>query len=396
MFLVMVSYITVTCLTLEDLTSVDLEAPDTHQLLTSLETIVHEATAEDVLSLLSDWTGTGQSMKSNTLRVVDVVLRSLDRKCFPMILCFAIRLTSVGNAVLACKSSPDAMALLPNLLTYMKACNDYSVHAGIVCCINSLLREKVDRATFSTGSSLANPTQASLANQYSIEATLATVHRITSVSSPDLPALKACHIFEGLCSIVQSLFQYHRSSLGGRMHLVLPVLQGLLGLLFSPHSSSKQARHQTFNHPKWLDTRHYPLKAKQARVFARLLTLLCNPPHSIISNHRNTTNTQTNGNRNSSTPSSLVDETRKHRIHLGRSIHHLLHAYCLFQLDGRLGQGVKDALTPGIWALMDIVAMDRDEEARFQALGAGMTGPEFAILKRELQEWRQFGRWKGG
>lgn len=223
--------------------------------------------------------------------------------------------------------------------------------------------------------------------------TLSTLATLASPSAPSLPSKRASAIYLNLCNILQTLLLLHRPSLGGRLHLVIPVLQRLMALLFTPHSKGLRTAGRTehFLHPSWLEAKQHPLALKHAQKFARLLTLLCNPPQSAVSGHRQH-------------HVDLVDETRKARIHVGQFGQYLLHRFCVLVLNGRLGEGMRDALTPGIWAVVDVMEMDRegpaggkDEGVRgVKALGAAMGNAERAVLRSVWEDWRKFGAWKGG
>jgi hypothetical protein len=103
--------------------------------------------------------------------------------------------------------------------------------------------------------------------------TIATVTILASPSSPIRSVKQASLVFEGLCAITQSLLQFHRPSLGGRFHLLVPLMQRLLSCLFVP-SSKDAGTINRFKHPTWLDQRTASLSLKHkntpdsSRIFA--------------------------------------------------------------------------------------------------------------------------------
>lgn len=213
--------------------------------------------------------------------------------------------------------------------------------------------------------------------------TIATVTTLASPSSPVQSVKQASPIFEGLCSITQSLLQFHRSSLGGRFHLLVPLMQRLLACLFVP-STRDAGTTNRFKHPAWLESTSASLSLKHAQRYSRLLENLCNPPQSNVS-----------GARGKSTPD-LVDETRKARMHVAQHAPHILHYFCTLILHGKLGEGMRGALTPGMWAIIDVAEIDADDSRGIKALSASMGNADRAILRSVWEDWRRFGgAWKG-
>ena len=73
----------------------------------------------------------------------------------------------------------------------------------------------------------------------------------------------------------------------------------------------------------------------------------------------------------------------------------MLHAFVRMLLHGRLGDGVREKLTPGMWAIIDVMDMSGSEEGRVKVLGASMNKAELALLRREYEAWKGAGSWKG-
>ena len=227
-----------------------------------------------------------------------------------------------------------------------------------------------------------------LINQYFVEMILSTLHKLCSPATPCRTASNCRIIYAEVFRVVQAILRHHRASLGGRLHIVVPVLKQLLACLFvqSKNSTSSMAQFQrTFQQPPWLASADkHPISPQQAKSFARLITMLCNPPQSPIP-----------GYRASSDQPRLTDVVREARVHISEFVPVLLHAYCHFQLHGVLAEGIRAALTPAMYAIFDVMDMAAPEDQRVIALGSSMGKAELALLRKEHGEWKRFGRWKG-
>ncbi|KAK3072284.1 hypothetical protein LTR53_007100 [Teratosphaeriaceae sp. CCFEE 6253] len=198
-----------------------------------------------------------------------------------------------------------------------------------------------------------------MVNQRGIEATVATLHGLAARHVPWNRIL-----FLDACGIATVLLQQYRSRLQDRLHLLVQLFQGLLSCFFRKS--------------QLLTEQSKPLTPRHARTFARLLQLLCSPPQ----------------NRSKSKASDLVDEVRKARAHVGQYVQYVLHHYCSQVLQGTLGEGVREALMPGLWALLEVMEV-RDADA-VKSLSAAMNNSERAILRSLYDEYKSFGKWKGG
>lgn len=220
-------------------------------------------------------------------------------------------------------------------------------------------------------------------NQYAVDDLLSVITLLTSRSSPTfstMPHSGPSAIYQRLCSLTSILLTRFRKRLGGRYHLVLPVLQGLLRCLFQaipiPVSSKQPQIRQ--HHPSWLlrpDTE--PLTAKSATQYTRLLTSLCDPTASSVKQARH-----------AGTAAALTDDTKKARSIAGQYMQYLVMEYALCQLQGQLPPGVKAALMPGLYAVLD--AMPRD---LMRGMNAAMDSSSRAIFKGLYEDYQRFGRW---
>lgn len=216
-----------------------------------------------------------------------------------------------------------------------------------------------------------------LISQHSIDTFLASSLAVASSTGPRLPAQYAPAIFLRLCENTTATVSLHRAKLGGRHHILMPLLQHLLACLFIPYTTTS-ARVSSISHPPWLSPISTALTTKQATAFSRLLTTLCSPTVSSVSKRRRTAN--------GSRKLNLVDETKKARNYVGQYITLLLAEFCSLSLKGRLMPGVRRALIPGIWAAMECV-----DKVGMRALSEGLDGKGRAIWGSLFGEWRRSG-----
>ncbi|KAI4720315.1 hypothetical protein E4T48_03493 [Aureobasidium sp. EXF-10727] len=335
--------------------------------------------AEHLLTKETDagqyWTITDSVIKSmqnisenDKLSLIERVLPASVQQCTAekvMLVRCIITAMHVSRKQGAAASEAGSVSVIVRLLELLNACSEYAVHQQLVACVTAVLRE-----------------QPHLVTQYSVEMTIATVTTLASPSSPIKSVKQASLMFEGLCTIVQSLLQFHRPSLGGRFHLLVPLMQRLLSCLFLP-SSRDAGTINRFKHPAWLDPTTASLTLKHAQKYSRLLENLCNPPQFNVAG------------RGGKAPD-LVDETRKARMHVAQHTPHILHYYCTLILNGKLGEGMRDALTPGMWAIIDVAEIGADDSRGVKALSSSMGNADRAVLRGIWEDWRRFGgAWKG-
>lgn len=198
-----------------------------------------------------------------------------------------------------------------------------------------------------------------LVNQHGIEATLSMAK--ACAQDPTSEGV----IYLAVCRLITVILQQYRSRLNDRLHLVVDLLQTLLTRLFKPNKSGSSPKSQK------------PLTAKHGRTLSRLLQLLCSPPQQW---------------RRSKT-SDLIDEARKAQRRVGQHVQHVLHHYCAQLLVGTLAEGVREALMPGLWAVIEAIEVNAPEGVK--SLSAAMNNSERAVLRSVYEEYKMFGKWKG-
>jgi nucleolar pre-ribosomal-associated protein 2 len=161
----------------------------------------------------------------------------------------------------------------------------------------------------------------------------------------------------------------HRKHLGGRMHILIPLLQSLLTCLFTLHPQSRPPVSQ--KPPVWLTAHNSILLETHAIAYTRILLTLTNPSVSSTSNlsrHR--------GN------DLLTDETRKARQYAAKYIPYLLMHFCSLHLVGRMTLEIRKGLLPGIWACIELIPREA-----LRGMNSGMGRDERAVWANLWSEW---------
>lgn len=176
-------------------------------------------------------------------------------------------------------------------------------------------------------------------------------------------------LYTGLCRIFNSILAIHRAKLGGRYHLVLPALRGLLQCLFIPYKKA-EASSLSFNQESAIGEAH-------ATAYSRLLTMICDPSVSAVTWSRKRDGRELN------------DETKKARSIAGQHLQYLIMEYCDWQLKARLPTEVKRLLTPGIYAVFNVLSQDV-----MRTMNAAMNPSSRSIFKVLYGDYQRFGRWQ--
>ncbi len=221
----------------------------------------------------------------------------------------------------------------------------------------------------------------SVITQYTIDTLISSITALTSPSTiTTLTSSNPSAIFNRLCSLIGFTLNRHRKRLGGRYHLLLPALQGLIKCLFFAGTSTpapSQTKSQVLfirGLPSWLRTSKSPLPPSSAEHLTRLLTTICDPSTSSI--------------RKRSKSNALNDETKKAKSLAGQYMQYLIMTYCSCSLHGRIPSSSKEKLMPGLYSVMDV--MDREV---MRGMNGAMDSSGRAIFKGLYDEYQRFGRW---
>jgi nucleolar pre-ribosomal-associated protein 2 len=248
----------------------------------------------------------------------------------------------------------EQLAILPRLCYLLADTSNEASFNALMNSIDTILNNK-----------------ASLTTQHSIECVLTVLVKLTSRTSPPLSTTHAPHIFTRLCETSRLLLLVHRAKSGGRSHLLLPLLQGLLFCLFMPTSARSGAL------PAWLrstttTTAPITLTPTNAAQYTRLLSTLCNPPQSTISKAHQ------RSSRN------LTDPLKLAREKTSNFLYPLLASLCRFQLSGRLLPDVRTKLMPGLWEVVGTASLSKDG---LDAMFAGLSRSEKDVWRSVWGEW---------
>lgn len=282
-------------------------------------------------------------------------------------------------ALISKNDIPDVHGLLPHqllqvLLGVLRESSDPIKCHWATACILRLFKDK----PFMT-------------NQHSTETTSAAIvaHLRRGSGSP---------AYLNACRIMSTMLLQHRSRLRGRSYGVLQALQETMSYLFLNIKPG--------------------LQSKRAGKLVRLLTLLCERPQ-MLRQSKDSVSRRTSlcmfgtTRRNTCERSqayaltaivaksansfvslqNLVDESRAEQARVGQFIHYLIQYYCSQVLQSTVSAAVRDALRPGLWAMIE--AMEMFKLDMVEILSAQMNAGERAILRSVYADWKQSKRWRG-
>lgn len=207
-------------------------------------------------------------------------------------------------------------------------------------------------------------------SQWHVDSTLAAISKTSSYIESMDQKRHAGPIFLGLCKLFNCLLVIHRMRLGGRYHLIISALQSLLQNLFVSYRKI-EASIRTISPPFSLGEAH-------AAAYGRLLTTICDPTVSAVTRPRKRS------------WHDLNDETKKARNIAGQHLQYLIMDYCNNQLKGRLNPDMKAALTPGLYAIFDVMSQEV-----MRTINAAMDSSSQSIFKALYEDYRRSGRWCG-
>lgn len=214
-------------------------------------------------------------------------------------------------------------------------------------------------------------------SQWHIDTLLCAITNLTLPSAPKYGRQHAGSVYTTLCRLYGTVLATHRAKIGGRYHLVVPALQGLMRCLFRPHGRNGVSA-AVLALPPWLCGREPILEESHAASFVRLLTTTCDPTVSSLARSKTRSRRELN------------DDTKNARCIAGQHLPYIIMVYCQCQLKGRLLPTMKAALTPGLYAVFDVMSQDT-----IRTLNAAMDSSSRAIFKALYDDYRRFGRWEG-
>ncbi|PGH08557.1 hypothetical protein GX51_01076 [Blastomyces parvus] len=214
--------------------------------------------------------------------------------------------------------------------------------------------------------------------QWNIDNCLGTFAIVISAQGPKIAGEYAGVIYSRICQLLGLVFGQYRQKVSGRFHLILPVMQRLLRLLFTPSSRPQRSSRSHLTPPPWADSHnassvlHSPSHATQ---FTRLLTTLCDPTVSAVQ-------------RVQRSDSGLTDNTKKVKSLAGQHLQYLVMEYAICQLRGQLAPEMKAALMPGLYSVLDVMSKET-----MRGMNAAMDSSSRAVFKSLYDDYVRFGKW---
>ncbi|CAN8096900.1 unnamed protein product [Discula destructiva] len=209
--------------------------------------------------------------------------------------------------------------------------------------------------------------KASCMKQWNTEVTLSTVSIIAArgpdTASRDIQA--SPHTYEWLCRLVEVIIKRHRLRLEGHFHLLTTALQALLRrLIVGPAVAAAAAAAAV------------PLAKQQAKSFARLVTLVCEPSVASV----------TRGQQ----PGALDSAVDAAKRSAGQHMYLVLMSYIKLQLDHAVPRAVREALEAAVYAVLDITS-----PGGRRILNEAVDGSGRAIFRDMYRRYVKFGKWSG-
>ena len=159
--------------------------------------------------------------------------------------------------------------------------------------------------------------------QWNIELTLSTVSTICSSTEQAASRAESPVSYRALCGLVEMVIKRHRIRLDGHFHILITALQSLLRRLLSRPCDKQEA---------------------YAKLFSRLLTLVCQPTDASVSRSQGV--------------NSLDSEKDRAKRYAAQYMYLVLMQYVKLQLQHIVSHGVRAALEPGMYSILDITMQD--------------------------------------
>ncbi|KAK6509515.1 hypothetical protein TWF481_004255 [Arthrobotrys musiformis] len=213
-------------------------------------------------------------------------------------------------------------------------------------------------------------------SQLNIEETLASI--VTTISSRGprfiYSAANADTIFIPICSIMGNILSGQRFRIKNRHGLITATLEALMNLLFLPRITGRK-RSDTEIHPPWLaSAKGWTVTKEAALAYCRLLTMLCDPSTSSVRMNRKSDN--------------LSSATVAARKAVEPHVPGILKQYINLNLTHHLTSDVRAALTPGLYAMFDVM-----QESTLRSLNMSLDNPGRVVFKALYEDWNKFGKW---
>ncbi|KAK6534287.1 hypothetical protein TWF281_005615 [Arthrobotrys megalospora] len=274
--------------------------------------------------------------------------------------------------------------ILQDILSFVTVTksSDTKFDTQIAFIFSQLALAKAARGNFDSLCILLNTTSMLLKDkglsisQLNIEETLASIAATASSHGPRFTYTKTNTdpIFIPICAIVGSILSGQRFRIKNRHGLIIATLEALMNLLFLPRVTGRK-KLDTEIHPPWLASAKSWTVTKEAAVaYCRLLTMLCDPSTSSVRMNRKSDNLS----------SATVAARKAVELHVPG----LLKRYINLNLTHHLTPDVRAALTPGLYAMFDVM-----QESTLRSLNMSLDNPGRVVFKALYEDWNKFGKW---
>ncbi|KAK4143832.1 nucleolar pre-ribosomal-associated protein 2 [Dichotomopilus funicola] len=235
--------------------------------------------------------------------------------------------------------------------------------------------------------------------QWNIEHSLSTVSAISDQAPTQILVSTTPAVYPALCRLVEVVIKRHRKRLDGHFHILIMALQALLRLLLlSPPIQPTPTT--TTPTTTTITTKPTPTpQEKHAKLFSRLLTLICEPTASSVSRSSQSSTTTTT---TATAPAggALDSERDRAKRYAGQFMYLVLMQYIRLQLSSKLPGGtiphkVREALEPGVYAILDITTRDGLRIMNDGMDGGGGGAGGRVVLREMYKGYEKFGKWSG-
>ncbi|KAK4106118.1 hypothetical protein N658DRAFT_460365 [Parathielavia hyrcaniae] len=327
--------------------------------------------------------------KSALLRYVDAVVRSADEETKLDYLQELLPEDSDGQDVLG------RLLVIYRLIQHLKGSSrpldtpdrfDLARAHGLLC--DRLLRTTAPAPFLLTSKAihlLLDQNPASM-TQWNIEHTLCTVSAISLQPSTQALVADSPGVYPSLCRLVEMVIRRHRKRLDGHFHALTTPLQSLLRLLLSrPHTHHAATVTISTSSSSSPDQKTAPQWVKHAKLFSRLLTLVCEPTAASVSSSR-----QQHSHSHANGTGPLDSERDRAKRYAGQYMHRVVAEYVRLQLGHAVPHGVREALEPGVYSVLDITGPEA-----LRAVNNAMDASGSVIFKDMYRMYQRFGKWSG-
>ena len=212
--------------------------------------------------------------------------------------------------------------------------------------------------------------------QWNIELTLSTVTAVCAALAPESVAGGSPRAYEWLTQLVAVVIKRHRKRLDGHFHLLVGTLSAVLqALVTRPYHGGASSGTVKGAGPV-RDPAAFPHWEQHARRFARLLTLVCEPSAASVTSRAG--------------PNALDSDRDRAKRYAGQYMYLVLMRYVQLQLDHVVPHAVREALAPGVYAVLDITA-----PPSLRVMSDAMDVSGRAVMKELYRQHQKFGKWSG-